>query len=267
MLKLSTCTFAPAGGLVSWNTEEAGRRMRGPMAESDSPTAPNGKEEGSSLSPGWQVRHQRVSGNIEAVAQRLFAERGYAQVTIEDVAAQVGCSVRTVTRYFPTKDALLLAQRRRMNQVVLDAFEAVEPGENAAAAIWRVWMDLALRAAVLGELTAYLDWKHAASTAPEVVDRAEGEQRRTLQEVLSAIVAASLGADPEHDVRPRLVAATLESAHSALIAHWVRRGGVDDLQVLYRTAAEFLGIDLHAPSAPFRPTEARRPTSGQRGPR
>ena len=223
------------------------------MAQSDPRTAPLGKEQGSSRSTGWQVRHQRISGNIEAVAQRLFAERGYAQVTIEDVAAQVGCSVRTVTRYFPTKDALLLAQRRRMNQVVLDAFEAAEPGENAAAVIWQVWMDLALRAAVMGELTAYLDWKHAASTAPEVVDRAEGEQRRTLQEVLSAIVAASTGADPQHDVRPRLVAATLESAHSALIDFWVRRGGVDDLQNLYRTAAEFLGIELHAPSAPFGP--------------
>jgi hypothetical protein len=105
----------------------------------------------------------------------------------------------------------------------------------------------------MGELTTYLDWKHAASTAPEVVDRAEGEQRRTLQEVLSAIVAASTGADQEHDMRPRLVAATLESAHSALIDFWVRRGGIDDLQALYRTAAEFLGIELQAPSAPFRP--------------
>src|ERR1700722_11803617 len=247
MLKLSSLNIRLNPGLVAWNTEEAGRGTRGPMAQSDSLRAPHGKEQESSRSAGWQVRHQRVSGNIEAVAQRLFAERGYAQVTIEDIAAQVGCSVRTVTRYFPTKDALLLTQRRRMNQVVLDAFEAVAPGENAAAVIWQVWMNLALRAAVMGELTAYLDWKHAASTAPEVVDRAEGEQRRTLQEVLSAIVAASLGTDPEHDMRPRLVAATLESAHSTLIDFWVRRGGVDDLQNLYRTAAEFLGIELPAP--------------------
>ena len=101
-----------------------------------------------------------------AASWRLFAERGYAQVTIEDAAAQVGCSVRTVTRYFPTKDALLLTQRRRMNQVVLDAFEAVAPGENAAAAIWQVWMDLALRAAVLGELAAYLDWSTRPAPHP-----------------------------------------------------------------------------------------------------
>lgn len=98
-------------------------------------------------------------------------------MTIEDVAAQAGCSVRTVTRYFPTKDALLLAQRRRMNQVVLDAFETVEPGE----------------------------------------------------------------------------AATLESAHGALIDFWVRRGGIDDLQALYRTAAEFLGMELQAPFSQRRP--------------
>jgi AcrR family transcriptional regulator len=204
--------------------------MANPSRRSDAAAASDSRP----LSRGWQERHSRISRKIETVAQRLFAERGFSQVRVEDVAAQVPCSVRTVTRYFPTKEELLLAGRRRMNQQVLQAFEALSPDEDAPSAVWGVWMSLALRAQPgLGD---YLEWMRAASTAPEVMDRAEGERRRQLRAVLTEIVAASLKTDPTCDLRPQIIAATLESANAALIDFWVRRGGTDDLQTLYRQA-------------------------------
>ena len=41
------------------------------------------------------------------VASQLFESRGYAQVTMEQVAAQAGVSKRTLYKYFPAKEALL----------------------------------------------------------------------------------------------------------------------------------------------------------------
>jgi len=41
------------------------------------------------------------------VASQLFESHGYAQVTMEQVAAQAGVSKRTLYKYFPAKEALL----------------------------------------------------------------------------------------------------------------------------------------------------------------
>lgn len=200
------------------------------------------------LSAGWQNRRRRVAGAIEDVAVRLFAERGYHQVTVEDVATAAGCSVRTVTRYFPTKEDLLLDYRRLTNGVVLEAFSALDAasvdaagnGSDAgpASAIWAVWTDLSRRSREAWP--RYLRWIEAAATAPDVVDRADGERRRMLERALGDVIARWLGTDPGLDVRPRAMAATLAAANEAVVDFWVRRGGTDDLDVLFERAGRQL---------------------------
>jgi len=46
---------------------------------------------------------------LYAVALRLVAERGYAATTLRDIAAEAGVSVGLLYRYFPNKQAVLLA--------------------------------------------------------------------------------------------------------------------------------------------------------------
>jgi AcrR family transcriptional regulator len=201
--------------------------MPGSGDEDESAAAPR-------LSAGWEARRRRVSGHIEAAALRLFADRGYAEVTVEDVAAVADCSIRTVTRHFPTKEDLLLDFHRRKNQKLLETFTAFGPTRDPAAAIWKAWRELAKRSAA--EFPAYSLWRAAAATAPEVMNRVDGERRRTLQKALTAIIASALDSDPDQDVRPGIIAATIESANTAVVDFWLRRGCVDDLDALYRMA-------------------------------
>ncbi|SEP23324.1 TetR family transcriptional regulator [Trujillonella endophytica] len=49
----------------------------------------------------------RTWRGIQAAAVRLVAERGFAAVTVDDVAAAAGTSRRTFFNYFPTKVAAL----------------------------------------------------------------------------------------------------------------------------------------------------------------
>ncbi|SHN19583.1 TetR/AcrR family transcriptional regulator [Cryptosporangium aurantiacum] len=195
--------------------------------------APGGDDEAKQLSDGWVRRRQRIAAKIESTAWRLFAERTYSQVTVEEIAAASGCSIRTVTRHFPAKEDLLLDFQRRKNRVILQAFAELAPTDDPVPAIWATWPRLADRE---GEsLAAYAMWGRAAETAPEVMHRAHGERRSGIQAALTALLARSLGTDPDNDVQVHVMAAMLESANSALVDYWLSRGGVDDLGSLYET--------------------------------
>ena len=70
---------------------------------------------------------------ILRAAATLFAERGYAGVTIEDLGAAVGVSGPAVYRHFPGKDAMLAAILQGASRSLLDGAERVlestdEPG-------------------------------------------------------------------------------------------------------------------------------------------
>jgi AcrR family transcriptional regulator len=64
-------------------------------------------------------------------ASRLFAERGFASVTLEDIGAAVGVSGPAVYRHFPSKQALLGAILVGVSEGLHDGGQSVI--ENAAA--------------------------------------------------------------------------------------------------------------------------------------
>lgn len=74
---------------------------------------------------------------ILGAAATLFAERGYAGVTIEDLGAAVGVSGPAVYRHFPGKAAVLAAILQGASQTLLDGAERVLSEAPDAAAMLR----------------------------------------------------------------------------------------------------------------------------------
>ncbi len=73
---------------------------------------------------------------ILTAAATLFAERGYAGVTIEDLGAAVGVSGPAVYRHFPGKAAVLAAILQGASRTLLDGAERVlEQSPDAASAL------------------------------------------------------------------------------------------------------------------------------------
>lgn len=114
-----------------------------------------------------------IRGHVLAQAWSLFAEHGFDQVTVEQIATASGMSRRTFFRYFPSKDALLGEFLADVGQQLADQVEAQPADQPAWTALSAVLVDLARVADDSPSLAAeVLDMLKPAST------RAFVEQRR-----------------------------------------------------------------------------------------
>lgn len=72
-----------------------------------------------------------LRGELSAAARALFAERGFENVTVEEIAAAVGVSRRTFFRYFATKEDVILQQSAALGHQMADAL-ALRPEDEPA---------------------------------------------------------------------------------------------------------------------------------------
>lgn len=87
----------------------------------------------SDRSTGLRERTRRaVQREITEAAQRLILERGYAATTIDDIAAALSMSQRSVFRYFPTKEELVLGKF----DFVAEEMLALLRGRPVGEALW-----------------------------------------------------------------------------------------------------------------------------------
>jgi AcrR family transcriptional regulator len=85
---------------------------------------------------GLRARKKRETAErIALAAGRLFAERGYDEVSVLDVAATADVSEQTVYNHFPTKEDLVFDRTARLDAALTEAVRQRAPGMPAAAAI------------------------------------------------------------------------------------------------------------------------------------
>jgi AcrR family transcriptional regulator len=86
--------------------------------------------------PGLRERKKaRTRQVIADAAARLFAERGYEQVAVSDVAREAEVSEQTVYNYFPTKDQLVTDRDQLVRDQLRRLILARPAGTTPAAAI------------------------------------------------------------------------------------------------------------------------------------
>src|SRR5438067_8462798 len=72
---------------------------------------------------------------IADAAARLFAERGYEQVAVTDVAREAEVAEQTVYNYFPTKEQLVLDRDQLVQDRLCDLIRSRPSSMTPAAAV------------------------------------------------------------------------------------------------------------------------------------
>jgi AcrR family transcriptional regulator len=86
-----------------------------------------------------KARTRRV---IADAAARLFAERGYEQVAVSDVAREAEVSEQTVYNYFATKELLVTDYDQEVQDQLCRLIRTRAPGTTPAAAIREFALDV-----------------------------------------------------------------------------------------------------------------------------
>ena len=199
---------------------------------------PELKAETGAAEPLRDRRRRLVRADIERVAMRLFLDRGYEAVSVDDIAAALGMSSRTFFRYYATKDEVLREYRRGLNDALAEAFAAQPPGTPAVAALRAAYVATSHVAA--GDRDRVRALGRLLATAPAVHARTMGES--LLDERLEAEFARRSRAR-RTDQRPAVVVAAVAAAATVAWNRWVARDDARDPAVVVAAAIDLLGLD------------------------
>ena len=169
---------------------------------------------------GWDRRRSTLLGRYELVALELFAERGYREITVDDIAAAAAVSSRTLFRYFPSKEDFLLGLPRRGIAELVATVSALEPSADPVRTVWGAVRRQSLADQPDVELLEL--WRCAAADAPEIHARVRGERVHALADAVLDYYARSLGVDPADEPLGRLVAGVISGLEMAAMEAWGR---------------------------------------------
>lgn len=82
-----------------------------------------------------EQRKLRTTADIAAAALELFSARGYADVTVAEVAAAAQVGERTLYRYFADKEDLLFAEDESMREHLRAAIDHQDAGDPPFTAL------------------------------------------------------------------------------------------------------------------------------------
>ena len=187
---------------------------------------------------GLRERRKRLTAaELEAAAYRLFGERGFEAVTVDDIAAEADVSRRTFFRYFASKEDVLLADHFVQLARLRDALAARPADEPVVTA---------LRHALLSLTSDFEQRKEMVVLRARLMRETPSLQARSLvhqklwEDAMQEMVAERLGVDPTTDLRPGVVAAATLAAMRVAFTNWLTAGCDGDVIKLTAEALDLL---------------------------
>ena len=198
----------------------------------------NGTRSGEELR---EQRRERNAREIQQAAMTLFATRGYADVTVEDIAREAGISERTFFRYFASKDHVLVAEAGRRIDIVHESLVQQDDDLDAWQALRTAVLDQSASEEQLGRNAAI--WAHLTKEAPALLAKMIMHGALESTHHIEVELARRLGVpatDALPDVMMRVTLAAVQSAY----LRWLEDDGAGSLTELTAFAMDLVGAGL-----------------------
>jgi AcrR family transcriptional regulator len=177
--------------------------------------------------PGNRHEQRRRSTHeaLRRAALKSFARKGFANVTVTELAREAGVTERTFFRHFPTKEAVLFQDYETQLEWLAEALAQRPPSESLFDAV------LASVAAFPHDLEVV---RQAASARAELIsaDRIAGHLRvvqSSFARVLTDFVRTRNPDVANIDLLAEVAGSALAAALVAAVENWGRRGCTGDL--------------------------------------
>ncbi|MCO7220188.1 TetR/AcrR family transcriptional regulator [Klenkia sp. PcliD-1-E] len=131
----------------------------------------------------------RTHDEVRAVAQRLFAERGFDAVTVADVAEVADVAVQTVFNHFPTKEDLYFAGRSPWVDGPAHAVADRAPGTGAVGTAHAWVAHHVLAVPLLLRRPAHRNFLSTVQASPALMVQLRELTRRSEERLAAALLA------------------------------------------------------------------------------
>ena len=218
------------------------------------------------IAPNLETRRDRkkhaTRRALQVAALELVAERGYAQVTVEEIAEAADVSPRTFFNYFSTKEAAVLGedpeQVDELRAAILGRPAGEAPFDTVCVVLREHAMDIARDVGGSGDTAAWLRRMKAVHAEPQL-RAAHVARMAAFERVVAEAIAERVGTNPDIDPFPSLLASTTMAAVRVTLGLWARRGGTGSIGDAMTSAFALLGSGLARAGEECQPSRGRSP--------
>ena len=197
-----------------------------------------------------EAKKARTRAALIEVSQRLFAEKGYAETTLDEISAEVDVRPQTLLRYFSSKAALALAPMTGAHDELRTYLDDPERSVDTLT-VWREYVrreSQEMEAPTSQAISSYVhnlrEFRSWADRDPVLVAMVSDVERR-FREMLASSLARDRNVEPD-DLHSTLMAALLVAGRVAVYERWLDR--VPDAESL--TEDQLAVVDYAVASLP-----------------
>ncbi|WP_199101503.1 TetR/AcrR family transcriptional regulator [Aquitalea sp. ASV11] len=181
-----------------------------------------------------QSKKDKTRLKLLEAALLLFGQQGFEVTNINQIAATVEISPRTLLRYFPTKEDIVLSWlEESMSGFLAGLVHRAEQEPIMDALISSARELLALYAS---RKDFYLSLERVIESSPQISARKHAMTAQLADEVADIIAKKVSTESPQLSLERHLYPNVLFAIIRVVVTQWVRHDGKADLQILFSDA-------------------------------